>query len=64
MVEHGTANDRYEDGYHDGYSDGFARGGEAVVQQIDGIIMGCITSHEAYRRISSWIDEFWKERES
>lgn len=67
MPEHasdGTWSDGYNDGYDDGYNHGFARGGEAVVQQIDGIMMGCITSYEAYRRINSWIHEFWKERES
>lgn len=50
--------------YEEGYADGFDCGGEAVVQQVDGILDDSITSNEAVRRVRRWIEDFWKERES
>lgn len=50
--------------YEEGYADGFDRGGEAVVQQVDGILHDSITSNEVARRVRRWIEDFWKERES
>lgn len=49
--------------YEDGYTDGFDRGGEAVVQQVDGILDDSITSNEAVRRVKRWIEDFWLERD-